>query len=407
MSIIVLNLILALPFYFYAIKNYSRINVFSPFVLPYIYFHIYYFVPSSMLVFEGVENSLEVSHIIYGVGVLSFFVGVLISRRLKKGSQFKLKDIKYSFKRLAFFWVIGVLFLMIYGYKSGVLLGFISGESIEGIRRSNEIGLGFIKEPGYFFVVFSTLFYFSRKRTCFKVGMIIRPCFFLLLLVIILIFMCTGHKTLTLLPVLILFGMFSKIRQVNILLLMASIVLGVIFLGVINEMRSNTESSLVSKSLVVLTIYEANYKTIVNMINDKELELAYGEEYLPGLVSIVPRFLWKEKPLSYDYVLKEKLNRSFSGGGLPPTIVGSFYLNFSIIGVLICLLLTGYLYQTLYFIFINNGISYSPIILYLMFILINPSQLFYNLTMAGLFLFTLFVFSKQRLFVNSPRDRNI
>lgn len=31
----------------------------------------------------------------------------------------------------------------------------------------------------------------------------------------------------------------------------------------------------------------------------------WGEEYYTGLVKFIPRFLWPDKPLSFDYKLKE------------------------------------------------------------------------------------------------------
>ena len=42
----------------------------------------------------------------------------------------------------------------------------------------------------------------------------------------------------------------------------------------------------------------------------------WGEEYYTGLVKFIPRFLWPDKPLSFDYKLKELANYDFEGGGI-------------------------------------------------------------------------------------------
>ncbi len=46
-------------------------------------------------------------------------------------------------------------------------------------------------------------------------------------------------------------------------------------------------------------------------------------------------------PPPFDFLLKESLHVGFSGGGLPPTLVGEFYLNFGVTGIVAGLMVIG------------------------------------------------------------------
>ena len=52
----------------------------------------------------------------------------------------------------------------------------------------------------------------------------------------------------------------------------------------------------------------------------------WGEEYYTGLVKFIPRFLWPDKPLSFDYKLKELANYDFEGGGIYTTLCNDLYI---------------------------------------------------------------------------------
>lgn len=59
-------------------------------------------------------------------------------------------------------------------------------------------------------------------------------------------------------------------------------------------------------------LYQANSIPIMNAVGTENF--FWGEEYYTGLVKFIPRFLWPDKPLSFDYKLKELANYDFEGG---------------------------------------------------------------------------------------------
>lgn len=53
-----------------------------------------------------------------------------------------------------------------------------------------------------------------------------------------------------------------------------------------------------------------------------------GEEFISGIYKIIPRFIWNEKPLSFDYYYKDLIEYDFDGGGTPIALIYRFYTNF-------------------------------------------------------------------------------
>lgn len=73
-------------------------------------------------------------------------------------------------------------------------------------------------------------------------------------------------------------------------------------------------------------LYQANSIPIMNAVGTENF--FWGEEYYTGLVKFIPRFLWPDKPLSFDYKLKELANYDFEGGGIYTTLCNDLYINF-------------------------------------------------------------------------------
>jgi hypothetical protein len=73
-------------------------------------------------------------------------------------------------------------------------------------------------------------------------------------------------------------------------------------------------------------IFTINIRLIINGIH--QTDFVWGQEYWAGLVKIVPRFLWADKPLSFDYNYKELAGLDFAGGGTPLPASFSLYANF-------------------------------------------------------------------------------
>ena len=92
-------------------------------------------------------------------------------------------------------------------------------------------------------------------------------------------------------------------------------------------------------------LYQANSIPIMNAVGTENF--FWGEEYYTGLVKFIPRFLWPDKPLSFDYKLKELANYDFEGGGIYTTLCNDLYINFGyyyFIFYILWLLFIHYLY---------------------------------------------------------------
>jgi hypothetical protein len=193
-------------------------------------------------------------------------------------------------------------------------------------------------------------------------------------------------------------GLVNKYRQISVFKMFIAGVLMIITIGLINVVRAgfqedSMKSDLALKSMAVLYIYEANYVPIVKKVDKGSMELQYGNEYLQSAILFVPRFLYPEKPVSFDYFLKEKLGRTFKGGGLPPTPVGSLFLNFGFPGVIMGMLTIGFLYNMLFSMYRRESYSKAVISLYLMYYIMNPSQFFGNLSLLAIFVIFIFLTS--------------
>ena len=94
-------------------------------------------------------------------------------------------------------------------------------------------------------------------------------------------------------------------------------------------------------------------------------EYYLGETYLLGLISLIPRIVWPGKP---EITLGQKFNWQLGFGSeyqqssLAITILGELFLNFGIPGVLIGMLIYGFIYRQVYRIFslgfsLSNGVA--------------------------------------------------
>ena len=94
-----------------------------------------------------------------------------------------------------------------------------------------------------------------------------------------------------------------------------------------------------------------------------EIGYYYGLYYLRPLLNFIPRAYWEEKPpLTVGSELRETVFPTASGG-LPPSIIGEFYVNFGYPGILVGGVVTGISLRVLYEIWSRN--TGSVLILYI------------------------------------------
>lgn len=392
---VTINALLATPLLFYIVSRNERIHIFSPFILPTLIFSIYYLIPSTILSIIA-PHEITFAERLYAYGILSFYGGVLLLNRIR--FEPRIADRIPDNRILSVISIVGLCVLLAYGSISGVLSGILNGSDVEQLRRDAEIGRGYLKDTGYFLLIFSILIFSANKLDSAKCKSLhTRKSFYLIALVSLFVFINIGHKAASLLPVLIYIAVWNRkfnIKSHELILLFA---LGLSIIGILNTLRSGSDlGSLQSKAFNLFYIYEHNYIPLVNLVSDGAMPLQMGREYITGMVALIPRFIWPDKPISFDYFLKDELGRVFDGGGLPSTIIGSLYINFGIFGVIFIMFLIGALYSILYKTYRASSIIHAPALCFLMYSIMNPSQLFSAINYFLAFYLPIYFISMKR-----------
>jgi len=82
---------------------------------------------------------------------------------------------------------------------------------------------------------------------------------------------------------------------------------------------------------------------IVLSIFPEEHSYMYGAGFFSALLTLLPG-----KQYLIDWYIKDLSCLEFEGGGLPPTLLGLFYIDFSFIGVFIFAVVLGYMLMKTY-----------------------------------------------------------
>lgn len=118
---------------------------------------------------------------------------------------------------------------------------------------------------------------------------------------------------------------YKKIMLYGVLVLIVTAIL-----GVIRGILSGAEE--VEAFLSISTLFENgafNINHIMKFFPDR-VKFQYGYTYLLNIIMLKPG-----PDLDFTLWLKKKLNMTFAGGGVTPTLVGELYINFGIAGTLI------------------------------------------------------------------------
>jgi oligosaccharide repeat unit polymerase len=75
----------------------------------------------------------------------------------------------------------------------------------------------------------------------------------------------------------------------------------------------------------------------------------YGATYLDAVSFVIPRFMWPEKPKAFSVAVGDyALGPLNDGNDIPPGVVGEFYINFGVLGVIAGSLLMGFVMRRFY-----------------------------------------------------------
>ena len=139
--------------------------------------------------------------------------------------------------------------------------------------------------------------------------------------------------------VIILILMYNKKRGISWIKIITTGVIVIIALGVLGTLRDkasgNEESKFIEEVCIILDNGSTNIQYILNAVPDK-IPYQYGYTFLINIIMLKPG-----PDLDFTLWLKEQLRMQYSGGGLTPTLVGEFYINFGIIGIYIGFIFLG------------------------------------------------------------------
>jgi hypothetical protein len=214
--------------------------------------------------------------------------------------------------------------LLLSGIYIGVSTEILKGNSVEGLRREAEIGLGFIRDIptiGIRVILLVLILQYAKSQT--------RKALILCVICGGVCFLATGHKSsfgIGWFAMICFFNLkYRGFRLYEYIIFYCAMPVGSALLQTIREGSSDITTNIVSFWNYSLMIFEANTIPIVNEI--KRTGFVWGQEYYTALVKVIPRFLWKDKPVSFDYYYKELIGYDFEGGGTPIPTIFSLYVN--------------------------------------------------------------------------------
>jgi oligosaccharide repeat unit polymerase len=100
-------------------------------------------------------------------------------------------------------------------------------------------------------------------------------------------------------------------------------------------------------------------------VDQGKFQFEYGESFVDLFISVVPKALWANKPIT---ALEVRIQALFTGplgdsGSVPPGLVAEGYLEFGFAGIIVLLFCYGYFMGYTYNVY-NNSIPSTSLLLY-------------------------------------------
>ena len=147
-----------------------------------------------------------------------------------------------------------------------------------------------------------------------------------------------GFRSALVNPILVMFFMKNKKKEIPMRKIMVLALVLFAFVGVYGAIRGGGGSSYDSL-LLEFKVSSVNLNYILNTFPSKA-KYQMGATYLMEFQSLIDNNV-----VGVTMWLKNVLDLNFSGGGVTPTLIGEFYINWGIIGVLIGMTLSGALFR--------------------------------------------------------------
>lgn len=370
--------------------------IFSPFITIYLAFAVDDVIPLiAALSTDIVEIPDNLKYVTTTTAIINIFSLFIFKKQLLKQVSITIPNFpKRILKQRKNIFILFVALILFAGIITGVTPALIKGINVEDLRRTSEIGIGFIRTIPSFGIPYILLIYlFSKTNIGFiKKGLI---CLF----IGIGFFFTTAARADILTYATVFFIWFNISKRAfkwyeyyGLFYILSPIIATFLFLlrgG--GHFKEGLWNSFFSQQFM---IFGANTLRLMNYVTDESL--FWGESYYTDIIKIIPRFIWPEKPVSIDYKYKELVGLEFEGGGIYTTTPNDFYLNFGtyyFISYIIWILIIHYLYKKL----INTNTSFYNKIALALFLTLyySPKTIIGTFEIYVLFLILCYLFTKK------------
>lgn len=321
-----------------SIKNNNFLTASNLFI-----FFYYVFIavaPLYMIIVKNYEYNYNILFI-FGFSLICFIIGcriislnfVINNSRKKIKGIFNFDDVDYkNAKNMAFILlIIGYLFSFIYLIKNGQYIF----QDLENNRVLAMQGSGIIIHFSYMILPATWMLYYYHVNFKKIKLLIIIICIDVIFLLLI------GFRSRILELILLMILIRNDFKKIKFNKLFKYSIILIIFVSALQALRTyftnGTMNFGIETVVLTLTVNSINLKSIFRVF-PKIVPFQHGYTYLINFFMLAPN-----NSIDYTLWLKNALNISFDGGGVTPSILGEFFINFGFYGMFICMFILGLL----------------------------------------------------------------
>ena len=346
-------------------KKKPEFDIFSPKIVFSFVFCLMYGIGFIRAYMRGITAVLELNLVI-AIGLLAFWVGIFLVSYLssEKFSSAPQADFIMQWNSARFYkitWAIFAASLLVFLFslrRTGLII-FQSNLEVTRTQTVAQIG-------GYAFYIirsmaialfFGVIFLTTRRSTS-----IIKKLSIVILIVTgCLVLLATGYRNgvvVFLIGALIIFHYSIRpLKMRETALMTLSLIAGIAAYALWRQGGELYWAEIFDRASHELALPLMTLLTTVENVPET-VPFLYGNGILMTFLALLPG----EQPVLGPW-LKEQFGLNFAGGGFPPSILGGFYLEFGIIGIIIGMLLLGVILQLAY-IFLRRQPTELSLIIY-------------------------------------------
>jgi oligosaccharide repeat unit polymerase len=318
-------------FIFYSIFH-SRKNYLSPFLLFNVFFFALFGLGPFILYLQGFDYYQRIG-LFFLISWFLFLLGYSIAevivkkRRIVRPTTSKARyDYKNLFAISLLFFIVGA-FANVYYLASNFSLIF--GENLESGRVEAMTGnglllwLGRLMWLGVFVSCESTLrSRYHKVRTA------------LMLVLASILSILVGFRSVFADAFLVILLMFNKFHKMSFRQIIIIVLFLLVFVLIYGAIRSES-MTMIDVLINEMKVSSSNLNSILQAF-PSSIDFQYGRTYFFDISA-----LFDDNSSGFTMWLKEQLGLYFSGGGVTPTLMGEFYINWNWAGLSIGILATG------------------------------------------------------------------